>query len=161
VRKGVADAPAATPLLTRGLLQRRTIERRQETTEEGYQGSTRPMGVFLIRNNLNDKLFLGAGLDLHGIINRHKFQLKNGTHPNKQLQTDWNQLGSDNFAFEIVDELTPREGVEFDYRQELNFLEQLWLEKLQPFGDGGYNVPKSSRSELLRQIATRSQNREP
>ena len=118
------------------------------------------MGVFLIRNNLNDKLFLAAGLDLHGIINRHKFQLKNGTHPNKQLQTDWNHLGSDNFAFEIVDELTPREGVEFDSRKELNFLEKLWLEKLQPFGDRGYNVPKLSRAEMLRQISARSQNRE-
>jgi hypothetical protein len=129
--------------------------------KKNYQGSTRPMGVFLIRNNLNDKLFLGAGLDLHGIINRHKFQLKNGTHPNKQLQTDWNQLGSDNFAFEIVDELKPREGVEFDYRQELDFLETLWLEKLQPFGDRGYNVPKLSRAEMLRRISTRSLNREP
>lgn len=119
------------------------------------------MGVFLIRNNLSDKVFLGAGLDLRGLINRHKFQLRHGVHRNKQLQADWNELGSDNFAFEIVDELTPREGEELDYRKELNFLEQMWLEKIQPFGDRGYNVPKLSKAELLQRMARLNQNREP
>ena len=107
------------------------------------------MGVFLIRNNLSDKVFLGSGLDLHGIINRHKFQLNKGIHQNKLLQADWNDCGSSNFAFEIVDELIAREGVELDYRGELSFLEKLWLEKLQPFGDRGYNTPKLSRAEML------------
>ena len=116
------------------------------------------MGVFLIRNVLSDKVFLGAGLDLHGIINRHKFQLSEGIHPNKLLQADWNQFGSNSFAFEIVDELTPRDGDGLDYRAEVAFLEQLWLERLQPFGDRGYNVPKLSKAAMLRRIA--HQNRE-
>ena len=115
------------------------------------------MGVFLIRNNLSDKVFVGSGLDLHGVINRHKFQLNKGIHPNKSLQADWNELGSNGFAFEIVDELTPREGV--DYRAEVAFLEQLWLEKLQSFGDRGYNVPKLSKAEMLRRISQNSMER--
>ena len=114
------------------------------------------MGVFLIRNNLSDKVFLDSGLNLQGTINRHKFQLKNGTHPNKSLQADWTEFGSNSFAFEIVDQLTPREGVGLDYRKELSFLEKLWLEKLEPFGDRGYNVPKLTRAEMLQRI---SQNR--
>lgn len=111
------------------------------------------MGVFLIRNNLSDKVFLGSGLDLSGVINRHKFQLSRGIHPNKSLQADWLKLGSDNFAFEIVDELTPREDVELDHRKELTFLEDLWLERLQPFGERGYNEKKLSRAERLRRLA--------
>lgn len=118
------------------------------------------MGVFLIRNNLSEKIFLGAGLNLHGTINRHTFQLKNGVHPNKQLQADWNQLGSDNFAFEIIDELMPAADPDFDERAELVFLEKLWLQKLQPFGDRGYNVPKLSRAEMLRRIATLNRSRQ-
>ena len=113
------------------------------------------MGVFLIRNNHSDKVFLGAGLDLHGTINRHKFQLNNRVHPNRRLQADWSQLGSDSFAFEIVDELTPRPELDMDYRAELAFLEKLWLEKLQPFGERGYNEPKLSRAELLRCMAAK------
>lgn len=124
--------------------------------KKDYQQRPRAMGIFLIRNNLSDKVFVGSGLDLHGIINRHKFQLTNGSHPNKQLQSDWNELGSNNFAFEIVDELTVRDGVEVDYRAELNSLEKLWLEKLQPFGDQGYNEPKLTRAELLQRISQNS-----
>ena len=124
--------------------------------KKNYQQRPRPMGVFLIRNNLSDKVLLDSGLDLHGKINRHKFQLRNGIHPNKSLQADWNELGSNNFAFEIVDELTPGEGI--DYRKELSFLEKLWSEKLQPFGDRGYNQPKLSEAELLRRIARNSKS---
>ena len=125
--------------------------------KKDYQQTPRPMGIFLIRNNRSDRVLLVAGMNLHGAINRHKFQLDHGSHANKQLQADWNELGSDNFAFEIVDELTPRPDQTLDYRAELVFLEKLWLEKLQPFGDKGYNEPKLSRAELLQRIAKNSQ----
>ena len=129
------------------------MKENQKQLKKEYQQSVRAMGVFLIRNNLSDKVFLGSSPNLHGILNRHKFQLEMGNHPNKALQADWNELGSDSFAFEIVDELAPREEV--DYRAELAFLEDLWLEKLQPFGDRGYNMPKLSRAEKLQRISQR------
>ena len=121
--------------------------------KKNYQQTPRAIGVFLIRNNLNDKVFLAAGIDLNGLINRHKFQLTNGSHTNKQLQADWNELGDNNFAFEIVDELSPQTDAEVDLRAEVEFLEKLWLEKLQPFGERGYNEPKLSRAERLQRIA--------
>jgi hypothetical protein len=127
----------------------------QKQLKKNYLLSPRPMGVFLIRNNLNDKVFLGVSLDLPGIINRHKSALKVGGHANKALQADWNELGAENFAFEIVDELTPRAGGVVDYRAELESLENLWLERLQPFGERGYNQPKLSREERLRRITAK------
>jgi hypothetical protein len=129
--------------------------------KKNYQQNPRPMGVFLIRNNLSNKVFLGAGRDLQGLINRYTFQLKNGSHPNKSLQADWNEFGGNNFAFEIVDQLQPLDGPGFDARAELLVLENLWLEKLQPFGERGYNEPKLSRAEKLQRIAAQNQNREP
>jgi hypothetical protein len=126
--------------------------------KKDYQRTPRALGVFLIRNNLTDKVFVAAGLDLHGLINRHKFQLTNGSHANKQLQSDWNEFGVRNFAFEIVDELSPRAGEEIDYRVEVAFLEKLWLEKLKPFGERGYNLPKLNREEKLRRIAANRRN---
>ncbi|MEP6818940.1 MAG: GIY-YIG nuclease family protein [bacterium] len=121
--------------------------------KKNYQQTPRAIGVFLIRNNLNDKVFLAAGVDLNGLINRHKFQLTNGNHANKKLQSDWNQFGGNNFAFEIVDELSPRADAGVDLRAEVEFLEKLWLEKLQPFGERGYNEPKLSRAQRLQRIA--------
>jgi hypothetical protein len=121
-----------------------------------YQETRLASGVFLIRNNLNDKVFLAAGVNLPGLMNRHKFELTHGGHPNKQLQADWNELGSDKFAFEIVDELGASAGAEVDERAEVKFLEDLWLDKLQPFGDRGYNEPKLTRDEKLRRIAMKT-----
>jgi hypothetical protein len=131
------------------------VKEDKKQLKKNYRQRVRPMGVFLIRNNLSDKVFLGSGLDLRGVINRHKFQRSRGIHPNKSLQADWLKLGSDNFAFEIVDELTPREDVDLDHRKELTFLEDLWLERLQPFDERGYNERKLSRAERLRRITTK------
>ena len=126
----------------------------QKQLKKNYQQTPPAAGVFLVRNNLNDKVFVAASVNLHGLMNRHKFQLKHGSHPSKQLQADWNEFGADNFAFEIVDELRPGAGV--DPRAELETLEKLWLEKLQPFGERGYNEPKLSRAERLQRIATKT-----
>jgi hypothetical protein len=54
-------------------------------------------------------------------------------------------LGSENFAFEILDQLEPRADTSDDGRKDLLFLEELWLEKLQPFGSRGYNKQKVAR----------------
>jgi hypothetical protein len=107
-----------------------------------YLLKRRPMGVFLIRNMVNDKVFVAVGLDLSGIINSHKFQLKMGVHRNRQLQRDWDEYGSESFAFEILDQLEPRAEAGDDGRKDLSFLEELWLEKLLPFGSRGYNKQK-------------------
>jgi hypothetical protein len=34
------------------------------------------MGVYQIRNIANEKVLIGAALDLPGVINRHKFQAR-------------------------------------------------------------------------------------
>ena len=125
-------------------------DKKRELKSE-YKLNHRPMGVYQLRNVVNEKVLIGAALDLPGILNRHKFQLKMGNHPNGALQADWNEFGVENFAFEILDEITPKEGR--DHREELAFLEDLWLEKSQPYGDRGYNEKKKGREEMLRLIA--------
>ena len=136
-------------MLTRKMKYKKQLNRE-------YQQTSRPMGVFVIRNNRNDKIFVGSSLNLPGIINRHRFALERGLHANKGLQADWNEAGSDNIAFEIVDELSAAGNPQMDYRQELISLEELWLERLQPFGERGYNEPKISREERLRRIAAKN-----
>lgn len=129
------------------------MEQDKKRLKKEYKENHRPMGVFLIRNMVNDKVFVGVGLDLPGIINRHRFELMKGSHRSRQLQAEWNEYGSESFAFEIFDQITPRADPDFNYREELTFLEDLWLEKLQPYGERGYNEPKLSREEKLRRIA--------
>lgn len=118
-----------------------------------YQQTSPPIGVYQIRNLANEKVFVSSSLNLPGIFNRQRFQLQAGSHQNKALQADWNQFGETGFAFEILDELTPKEDPAYDYRDDLTWLEDMWLEQLQPYGDRGYNEPKKDREARLRMIA--------
>ncbi len=119
--------------------------------KEQYKHTVRPMGVYQIRNKINEKIFIGSSNNLDGIINRNKFQLKLGSHPNGILQKDWEEFAEEDFVFEILEELEPREDL--DIPKELEHLEDLWMEKLQPFGSNGYNLKKKSREERLKMIA--------
>jgi len=105
-----------------------------------YKETRRPMGVYRVRNTVNDKSLVAASADLPAIFNRHRAQLRFGAHPNRGLQKDWNEFGSEAFAFEVLDTLTPPEGrPDYDPSRDLRALEELWLEKLSPFEDRGYN----------------------
>ncbi|MDQ3803127.1 MAG: GIY-YIG nuclease family protein [Acidobacteriota bacterium] len=125
----------------------------QKRLKKEYQRGARQAGVFQIRNAANGKVFVAAALDLSGVMNRHRFELASGGHVNRRLQAEWDEFGGDGFAFEILDQLVPREGS--DPRAELAFLEELWLEQLKPFGDRGYNEPRAGKEEKLRRIAAR------
>ncbi len=98
------------------------------------------MGVYRVHNTVNDKSFVGTSVDLPSMLNRQQAQLRMGGHPNKTLQKDWNELGAHVFEFEILDTLKVPEQTDYDPKKDLQALEELWLEKLSPFGDRGYNV---------------------
>ena len=107
-----------------------------------YKQTIQPMGIYQVKNLKNGKIFIGSAHDLRGRINSNRFQLKNGSHFNKDLQNDFNEMGEENFSFEVLDNLKPKEEAGFDYTEELKLLEEMWLEKLQPYGEKGYNTKK-------------------
>ena len=118
-----------------------------------YKLNHRPMGIFQLRNEVNGKIFVGSSMDLPAIFNRTRFQLFGGAHPNKELESDWKLYGSNKFAFEVLEEIVPRDDMNYDYKSDLDTLEDLWLEKLEPYGEKGYNERKKTREERLRMIA--------
>jgi group I intron endonuclease len=107
-----------------------------------YQQTLQPMGVYQIRNRRNGKIYIGCSKNLPGKLNSHKFQLKNGLHPNKQMQKEFNEIGEEGFSFDILDHLNPREDLNRDYTEELKALEEMWIEKLTPFNENGYHQEK-------------------
>ena len=104
-----------------------------------YKEEGRPMGVYAFRNAANGKVLVGASQNLPGAENALRFQLKLGSHRNRELQADWKAHGEASFAWEVLDELRPEPGA--DARAELDALERLWLDELQPYGERGYNRP--------------------
>jgi hypothetical protein len=109
-----------------------------------YKETRRPMGVFQVRNRVDGKVMIGVSVDLPAMLNRQQSQLRMGGHPNKELQRAWNEHGPEAFEFEVLDTLTPPDGPDYDPKPDLKALEELWLDKLSPYDDRGYNVRKRS-----------------
>ncbi|MBU2513174.1 GIY-YIG nuclease family protein [bacterium] len=109
-----------------------------------YKETVQPMGVYQIKNLKNHKLFIGSTKDIRARINRIKFQLKTGSYSHKEIQQDYFEAGETGFSVEVLDLLSTIEHLDENYDEELELLEQLWLDKIQPYGDKGYNKIKNN-----------------
>jgi GIY-YIG catalytic domain len=108
-----------------------------------YKGTVQPMGIYQIRNIVNGKILIGSSKNLKGKENSFKFmfqfQQNPGHHINKKFFDEYSKYGAENFVFEILDQLEPKDDPAYDYTGDLKVLEELWLEKLRPYGENGYN----------------------
>ncbi len=116
------------------------MKKTKQDIKREYKERTKPAGVFQIKNTANGKVLLGSSLNLEGPLNAAKFMLKFGNHRNAALQKEWNKYGADKFVFEILDVVKMKDDPNFNLEDELTLMEQIWLEKLQPFGEHGYNT---------------------
>lgn len=120
---------------------------RKELRRE-YKESARPAGVYCVRNTVTGTSLVGDTPNLPGMLNRQRFQLEMGSHPDKQLQADWNDLGDKAFDFVVLDRLEGAEDVEIDTAEELSVLRDMWLERLAEAGTPLY--PTSTRTSRRR-----------
>ena len=126
--------------------QKIASERKRELKLQ-YKEQKIQMGVYKIENTKNGKIYIGATQNIPGRFNRQQFLLKMGLHLNKELQAEWNEYGKDCFNFEVLEELKePDESLRFNNLQ-LAKMKALWLERLQPFEEKGYNK-KSAKTSL-------------
>jgi hypothetical protein len=117
------------------------MDRRQ--VKEDYKRTIQPMGIVQVKNLKNGRCFIMRSANTKGTINSLRFQLKMGAFAtNHELSRDWQALGEENFAIEVIDELALVDEPDHDYASELRALEDLWMEKLQPYGNRGYHRPK-------------------
>jgi len=108
-----------------------------------YKENARPAGLFVVRNEVTGRMLVGASVDLPGMLNRQRFQLEMGSHPDARLQSDWNGQQPDDFAFEVLDTLEPSDDPSSDLASDLVVLMQIWIDKLLESGTTLY--PMSTR----------------
>lgn len=94
-------------------------------------------GVYQIRNDRNGKIFITSGRNISK-LKGVKFELNFGNYKNKALQEEWKQYGEEAFVFEILESFKEDENA-VGITRTLKKLERKWIEKLQPFGEKGYN----------------------
>ncbi|MGI6130230.1 MAG: DUF2087 domain-containing protein [bacterium] len=104
-----------------------------------YKEKEIPAVVYQIKNIKNQKIFVGSTMNFKSVINGQRFMLEMGSHRNQLLQQDWNEYGPEAFEFEVLETLKKKEEPYFDVRDALAKLEEKWLDRLQPYGERGYN----------------------
>lgn len=103
---------------------------RKKQLKELYKQMKTDMGIFIVQNKINNKYLLITSQNLQGMINRVRFQLNSGGHPNIELQQDWRKLGEDNFDIKILEKLAyGKDESKTDYSEELRIMEIIWAEK--------------------------------
>lgn len=104
-----------------------------------YKQTIQPMGIYQIKNLANGKIFISSSKNLNAVFNSSRLQLKTGTFINRELQNDFTENGEANFSFDVLDRLEPKDDLNYDYTDDLKVLEEMWLEKLQPYDLKGYH----------------------
>jgi len=108
-----------------------------------YKQNRPDLGVYQIRNTVNGRIYVGSSTNLEGTRNSKLFELRMGKVVfSRELQKDLNEFGAKSFEFSVLDVLdkpAPGEVIEHS----LTALLLRWQEKLQPFGERGYNSEKA------------------
>jgi len=61
-------------------------------------------GIYMIKNKINGKFYIGSSVDIAYRWARHKRQLRNGNHHSIHLQRAWDKYGEENFEFKVIEE---------------------------------------------------------
>lgn len=100
------------------------------------------VGIYLIKNNVNNKVYIGQTTDR--FIERywhHKWKLNRQSHDNKHLQQAWKKYGKDNFTFEALRVL--REGEDIDE------LERTFIKRHRDIGSV-YNIQNGGQDATMK-----------
>lgn len=104
-----------------------------------YKNKKHPAGLFAVKNNPENKMFIGTSLNLPAKLRGITFELEMGSHAYSNLAEDYKRLGKENFEIFILDEIEVKEETERELRNELETLENMWVEKLKGEGVTFYN----------------------
>lgn len=107
-------------------------------------------GIYLIKNILDDKVYIGSSINLKDRRYKHFWMLERGIHDNQHLQNSYNKFGEENFKFEIL------ENCEYNLLVEK---ENYYIEKYKSIdSEFGFNLAKvtESRRNNLNEIVKKN-----
>lgn len=85
-----------------------------------FEGVPEVSGVYQIVNLINKKVLLGSSNNMREALQKEKFLLENGAHPNKKLQADVKTYGIRAFEFSVLEETENLDEVKRNYFKTLS-----------------------------------------
>ena len=96
-------------------------------------------GIYMIKNIINGKMYIGKSFDIKKRWANHRYELNKGAHVNNHLQSAWNKYGECSFEFIIIEECS---------EEELNNKEIYWIKTLDTYHNG-YNQTEGGEGTHL------------
>ena len=112
-----------------------TDRARERDLKRAYRLEARPAGAFRVSCPAAGRTLLGTTRNLEGAVNRHRFMLAHGLHPDPAMQRAFDEHGEAAFVIEVLEAVTPKDDPVFDLDAELDVLEEVWLEALAGAGE--------------------------
>jgi hypothetical protein len=107
-----------------------SVKSANSVKKKEYLAMKKSMGIYVISNTVDGTSLLGISKDMTARLNRHRADLKFGSHRNKALQQDWKRLGSEAFEFNVVENLPHPDNEEnYDASDDLAALLELIIER--------------------------------
>lgn len=105
-------------------------------------------GVYIIRNKINSKIYVGMAIDSNRRLKYHKYSLLGNYHKNHYLQNAWNKYGEESFEFDILEECS---------EELLPAMEHYWATLLNSHNrDFGYNIEPTNPTSIGRVMSEES-----
>ncbi len=99
---------------------------------------SKKVGVYQIRNTINDRIYIGSSFDIAARWREHKYDLRMNKHRNQHLQNAYNKYGKEAFVYEVLEIL---DSTEHQFERE-----QYWMDLKEACNKKkGYNI----QSEVL------------
>jgi len=95
-----------------------------------YKQQEPQMGVFQVLNKKSGMVLVEGATDMPAKWNRHRTELRFGSHRNKILQADWNRIGEENFEYSVVSKLQIDNEVISDFKSEVKLFAEMVLEEM-------------------------------
>ena len=115
-------------------------------------------GIYKIKNNIDDKVYIGQSINIKSRLAEHKSALRHNRHSNTYLQHAFNKYGEENFDFSIICECTRDELDELEKHYILNVYKS--IDRNKGYNrEGGGNLRKYVTKETRDKISIAGKNR--
>lgn len=114
-------------------------KQRRKELQAQYKQIEIMMGAVQITNTQNGKLYVGVYPDIKNKWQSIQNALDSGIFSSGALVRDWREYGRDAFTYQVLEQTPQGPETPEERSWTLKKLERKWLDKLQPYGEKGYN----------------------